>query len=56
MDLYYLLFLSCSWAWEKHKLWYKLSDNICCIVLFKLYSVLELFTGLEKAQAVVQAW
>ena len=56
MNLYYLLFLSCSRAWKKHKLWYKPSDNFCCIVLSKLYSILELFTGLEKAQALVQAW
>ena len=86
MNLYYLLFLSCSRAWEKHKsstslvitsialcslncivfwsclrawkkhkLWYKPSDNFFCILIFKLYSILELFTGLEKAQALVQA-
>ena len=55
MNLYYLLFLSWSRAWKKHKLEYKLSENICCIVLCKLYSILELFTGLEKAQDLVQA-
>ena len=56
MNLYYLLFLSCSRALEKHKLWYKPSDNFFCILLFKLYSILELFTGLEKAQALVQVY
>ena len=39
MNLFYLLFLSFSRAWKKHKLWYKPSDNFCCIVLFKLYSI-----------------
>ena len=39
MNLYYLLFLSCSRAWKKHKLWYKPSDNFFCILLFKLYSI-----------------
>ena len=56
MNLCYLLFLSCSWAWKKHKLWYKSSDNFCYIVLFKLYSISELFTGLERAQALVKSY
>ena len=55
MNLYYLLFLSCSRVWEKLNLSTSPSDNFFCILIFKLYSILELFTGLEKAQALVQA-
>ena len=45
MNLYYFLFLNWWRAWKKHKLEYKPSDNFFYILLFKLYSILELFTG-----------
>ena len=50
MDKFVLfVILSLSRAWKKHKLWYNPSDDFFCTLLLKLYSIFELFIGLEKA-------
>ena len=37
----YIIFLSCSRARKKRKLWFKPSDDFFCILLFKLYSFFQ---------------